>query len=601
LAPPTPRIPTAWGKYVEGRRGPARAGVAAFSLFLALPLTQTGCHRARMPPRLDGAAVVVVAESTAEPGFAVSDEVEPNDLLANAQALTPTGALAVGIVGHLVSASGAKAKDVDLYRITVPPPAVVTTDADGGSTTPRQRLAIEVRPDPGLVISVDAMDDQGKVLVAAIGMTPGETEGIPNLAVTPGTYLVRVKPGMPGVAGPAATVGNLGGGGTASRIDGGIAGVSGTAYRLTTKLFPFEAGDEVEPNGRGALANEVAPGADVAGFLAWRHDEDWFRLPLNGLPEGSVLSVDLDPPDGVAVSIAVLDSVEHKMTEQRGRKGDRVAIRNVRLPSSEPNMFVVVRAEAGQNLAARYTLRLRTEEARADAELEPNDDPAHAVPFGDGNFVGFLGPGDVDVYRYIAATPVELDFEATPPERVDLKLEVIREDGTALTRTDVGKRREAERLPNLYVSGSLLLRLSAGKGDGNLDEPYRIHASSRPAEPGNEREPNDTTALATTLSAGVTGAGLCFPRGDIDRWLAQAPVAVGGSLAISVRPVPGLTLDVRVQSITGKDLTRFRVGGDASAPTRVNPGSDGCCSIQIREASGRGANPRDRYSLSVVP
>jgi hypothetical protein len=556
-----------------------------------------------MPPRLDGAAVVVAAESTTEPGVAVSDEVEPNDLLANAQPVAPTGALAVGIAGHLLSAPGAKAKDVDLYRIAVPAPTVVTADSDGGSAMFRQRLAVEVRPDPGLTVSIDAMDDQGKVLIAALGTTPGETVGIPNLAVIPGMYVIRVKPGVAtagvGAPGPA---GNLGGGALAAvRRDGGIPAVSGSAYRLTFRLFPFEAGDEVEPNGRGALANEVAPGADVAGFLAWRHDEDWFRLPLNGLPEGSVLSVDLDPPDGVAVSIAVLDSVEHRMTEQRGRKGDRVAIRNVRLPSSEPNMFVVVRAEGGQNLAARYTLRLRTEEAKADAELEPNDDPTHAGPLSDGNFVGFLGPADVDVYRYTAAMPVELDFEATPPEHIDLKLEVIREDGTVLTKTDVGKRREAERLPNLYVSGSLLLRLSAGKGDGNLDEPYRIHASSRPADPGNEREPNDTAALATSLPAGVPGAGLCFPRGDIDRWLAQAQVGAAGSLAVSVRPVPGLTLEVRVQTITGKELTRFRVGGDASAPTRVNPGADACCAIQIREASGRGANPRDRYSLSVTP
>ena len=324
---------------------------------------------------------------------------------------------------------------------------------------------------------------------------------------------------------------------------------------------------------------------------------------MAGLPEGSVLSADLDAPAGVAASVAVYDSVEHKMIEQRGRKGDRVAIRNIRLPSSEPNMFVVVRAESGRNLDTRYTLHLRTEEAKADAELEPNDDPAHAVPLVDGTILGYLGPGDVDVYRYAAAMPVELDFEATPPEHVDLKIEVIREDGTVVAKVDAGKRREAERLPNLYVpgSGSVLLRLSAGKGDGNLDEPYRITASSRPSEPGAEREPNGTAGLATTLDSGAIGTGLCFPRGDVDDWIAQTSVAPGGSLAVSVRGVPGLTLDVRVQTISGKELGRFRVGGESSAPTRVTPGAEACCLIQIREASGRGANPRDRYSLSVMP
>jgi hypothetical protein len=247
-------------------------------------------------------------------------------------------------------------------------------------------------------------------------------------------------------------------------------------------------------------------------------------------------------------------------------------------------------------------LRLRTEEAKADSELEPNDDPPHAVPLGDGNFLGYLGPGDVDVYRYTAAMPTELDFEATPPEHVDLKLEVLSDDGAVLLRVDAGKRREAERLPNIYASGSVLLRVSSGKGDGNLDEPYRITASSHPITAGAEREPNGTAALATPLPDGSTGTGLLYPRGDVDFWQTQSPPGTeGGALAGAVRGVPGLALDVRVAGTGGKELARFRVAGDASAPTRVTPGSDGCCLVQIREAGGRGANPRDRYSLSVTP
>jgi hypothetical protein len=261
---------------------------------------------------------------------------------------------------------------------------------------------------------------------------------------------------------------------------------------------------------------------------------------------------------------------------------------------------VVVRADAGSNLEARYTLRLRTEEARADAELEPNDDAAHAVPIGDGTFLGTLGPGDIDVYRYAAAMPTELDFEVTPPDHVDVKIEVINEDGTVLMKVDSGKRREVERIANLYVGGAVLLRLSGAKGDGNLDEPYRISASSRPVGPGGEHEPNGTPALATPLADGATGNGLLFPRGDVDYWLIQTAVPPDGSLEFAVRGIAGLTLDVRVQTTAGKDLGRFHVGGDASAPTRVVPGPAGCCLVLVREASGRAANPRDRYTLSVT-
>src|SRR6185503_3350654 len=170
--------------------------------------------------------------------------------------------------------------------------------------------------------------------------------------------------------------------------------------------------------------------------------------------------------------------------------------------------------------------------------------------------------------------------------KVDLKLEILRVDGTVLTRIDGGKRREPERLPNLYVGGAVLIRLSGGKGDGNLDEPYRLVATSKPAEAGAEREPNATVALATPLATGAQGSGLVYPRGDVDVWLAEPPaVPPGTSLAVSVHGVPGMTLDVRVQgTASGKELARFRVGGDASAPTRVAPAAaDGCCLIQIRE------------------
>jgi hypothetical protein len=251
-----------------------------------------------LPSRPDGAAVVVASDSVGDSGVTVSDEVEPNDLLATAQVLTPTSVMGVGIAGHLLAPSGSKAKDVDLYRVVVSPPAVVMAEADGSTSPPYQRLEIVVRPDAALSVSIDALDDLGKTLVASVGTVPGETEGIANLAVIPGTYFVRVKPGLASTSGAGAP----GSATAAVRRDAGIANGAAAAYRLTVRLLPFEAGDEVEPNGKGTLANDVVAGADVAGFLGWRHDEDWYRLPLAGLPEGSVLSADLDPPDQVGAS-----------------------------------------------------------------------------------------------------------------------------------------------------------------------------------------------------------------------------------------------------------------------------------------------------------
>lgn len=557
-----------------------------------------GCTRTRLPPKPDGAAVVVAPiEPATEVGFTMVDEVEPNDLLANAQPLAPTAEAGAGVVGHLVSAPGSKAKDVDLFRVTIPPPAVVVAGPDGAVPPPLQQLRIEAHPDPGLVLAVDVVDDQGRVAISSAGSTPGEVQGIPNLAVTTGPVFVRVRPGFVAGGGGTTAAGSV-----PARVDGGAPG-SGGGYRLTVRIVQVGPGDETEPNGKSTLANDANLEGDVAGYLGWRHDEDWFRIPTAGLAEGGVLSADLDGIEGVAAALAVYDSVQHKMIEQHGRKGDRVALRNVRLPSSDPNVFVVVSADSGHNLDARYTLHLRSEEAKADVEIEPNDDPAHAVPIVDGTVTGTLGPGDADVFRYSAAVPTELNVEVQPPPHIDVRIEVLREDGTPIMKVDAAKRGAAERLPNLFVPGTVLLRLQAQKGAGNLDDPYHLNVSGRPIEAGAEHEPNGAPALASALPTGTTGTGLIFPRGDVDFWSAPplaGPPAEGASIA--VRGVPGMTLEVRVQATaTGKEITRFRVGGDGSAPTRVPTGPDGCCLLEIREVTGRASNAKDRYSLSITP
>ena len=579
-----------------GRRGAGvgAPGVLAIVILLA-GFGAAGCRRARLPPRPDGAAVVIAADepALAEVGFTMTDELEPNDLLANAQPLSPSAETGAGVVGRLAPTPGSKAKDVDLFRVVIPPPAVVSAGPDGAVAPPRQRLRIEVHPDPGLAISVDVLDEQGRALISSGGAVPGEAEGIPNLAVTPGNVFVRVKPGP--VTAASSTASPVPG---SSKKDAGPPPTGG--YRLTVRLLPFEVGDEIEPNGKAALAGEVSPEGDIAGFLGWRHDEDWFRVPTAGLPEGGVLSAELEPVDGVAASLAVYDSVEHKMIEQHGRRGDRVALRNVRLPSSDPNVFVVVAADSGRNLDKRYTLRLRVEDAKADAEVEPNDDPAHAMPLADGTLTGTLGPGDADVFRYSTPEPTELSVDVVPPPRMDVVVDVLREDGTVVLRVDSGKRGAAEKIPNLFVSGAALLRISPKRGEGNLDDLYRITVAGRPIDAGSEHEPNGTPGTATSLPAGATGSGLIFPRGDIDFWTTTAVPDAAGTLAINVRGIAGLTLDVRARALgTSREVARFRVGSDASAPIRVTPQADGCCLIEIRESTGRAGNAKDRYTLSV--
>jgi hypothetical protein len=556
----------------------------------------SSCRRTAMPPRPDGAAVVT-AEPPETGDVVFAAEVEPNDSLPTAQRLTFDGKLAAGAKAAL-DATATKSRDADLFRLDVPPvegsaPAAPRSDAAPPPAL-RRSLRVEVKPEVEVDrLGVEILDDQGQPFVSSGPGQAGEAVVLPNVSVTPGTYYLRVRPPAPQKGDPKG--------------EGVGANAGSHAYKLTARLAPLEAGAEVEPNDKAAMATDLPAPGEAVGYYGWRRDQDWYRVPTAGLPEGSVLGADLEPAPGVTASLLVFDSVEQKLTEVHGRKEERVALRSLRVPTGEPYVYVVVRTDAGANGETRYNLRLTSGLPEQGGEVEPNDDPAHAQAVADvaeGGAItvaGHLGRGDVDVFRYAASIPVELDVEVTPPERVDVKLEVLRPDGTVLARADTGKRRESEHLPNVFVpGGAAFVRLSAGKGDGNPDEPYRLSLAVRPPEPGAEREPNDSSATASDLPVGAVGGGLLAPRGDVDFWRSPGTPDAQGNVTVSVGGVPGVALDVRVRGQTGTELGRFSVAaGAVPAANVIATSGDPCCLLEVRAASPRAANPRDRYSVTV--
>jgi hypothetical protein len=427
------------------------------------------CHRSTMPPRADGAAVVLSPE-VLDDGLPAVLEVEPNDTLAAAQrlALSPTAPVAVG-ASLIKSAAGAK-RDVDWFRIDLPgpdggaAPPVARADAAGVAPPPRSLLRADLRPEAGVAVTLDALDAGGHLLVAAPGQ-PGEAIAIPNLAIAPGPTYLRVR---------AAT---------AEATPGG--------YRLVVHLSALDVGAEIEPNGSATLATELAPGSEAVGYLGWRHDQDWYRLPTAGLAEGSVLSVDLDPVPGVGAALQLYGADTHKLTEAHGRKGERVVLRDVRFPPGDAQVFLVVRADSDWSAEARYNVRPRADLPKPGAEAEPNDDPGHAQTVGDGVVIGYLGRGDVDVFRYVTEAPAVLEVELSPPEHASVKLEILRADGTLLTRTE-GRKHGAIRIADLAIPGGpIFVRLAGGRGSANADDPYHLTISSHPGGPAAEPAPKE--------------------------------------------------------------------------------------------------------------
>jgi hypothetical protein len=444
-------------------RLPARALLVAASLVSA-------CHRSSLPPRPDGAAVVVAPEAM-DDGLPAVPESEPDDSLATAMRLAVSPTSPVAVAGSLRGGVPGAKRDVDFYRIDAPAPdagtagTVGTAAADAATTPPaRALLRADLRPEPPLALILDALDATGHVLVSAPGQ-PGEAIAIPNLAVLPGAVYLRVR---------AATVDTASGG-----------------YRLAVRLGPFDTGAEIEPNGSAALATELLPGGEAVGYLGWRHDQDFYRLPTAGLAEGCVLTVDLDPVPGVGASLQLTGSDGQKLGFARGRKGERVVMRDVRVPPGDPQLFLVVRAEDKWSADARYNLRPHADLPRPGTEAEPNDDPAHAQPIADGTVLGYLGGGDVDVFRYTTEVPAQLEVELVPPEGARVRVEILRADGTLLARAQ-GVRSRPIRIANLAIPGGpVLVRLAGARGVASPDEPYHLSVSSHPAAPAGDGSPKE--------------------------------------------------------------------------------------------------------------
>ena len=443
---------------------------AGWRRLLALAGLLVSCHRGAMPPRPDGAAVVITAE-TQDDGIATVSEVEPNNTLATAQPLAVTATTPAAVAGTIAAPPAAGKHDVDLFRVDVPGPdggvASLSGDAGAPVSPPRLLLRADLRPAvPGLAATLEALDASGHLLVAANGQ-PGEAIAIPNLAARGGSVYLRVR--ATGAEAPAG------------------------AYRLVVRLVPFDAGAEIEPNGDAAHATELAPGGEAVGYLGWRHDQDWYRLPTAGLAEGSVLSVDLDPLPEVSITLQLYGADAHKLTEARGRKGERVVLRNVRIAPNDPFVFVVVRADVGFSAEARYNLRPRTELPKAGTEAEPNDDQAHAQAIGDGTVLGYLARGDVDFFRYSTDGMALLDLEVAPPERGGVEIEVTREDNTLLARAASLRRAPARIVGQPVPGGPILIRVVPRHGPIDSDNPYRLTVTSRPAPAPGEPPPRPGT------------------------------------------------------------------------------------------------------------
>jgi hypothetical protein len=398
-------------------------------------------------------------------------EQEPNDKPEQAQllALNPDWPV-VSVDGELTASGQGGGKDVDVFKLVVPGRKDVRSESvdSAGPEDPRlnaRRLSLEVAAGAGGALALQLLDETAKT-IEAVAAASGESAGMPNLAVLPGrTYFVRIKAGTKSSKSETES--------------------PGSSYRLSVQLSDFELAEEREPDDSLASAQPLVMtgAADFSGFIGWAHDQDYYRVPSPDMT--SALDVEVEAVEGVAPGLQVLDGSGSRIAGARGRRGERLSLRNVTLSASLGDaspagnfFYVVVRGESGQNRNQRYVLHLSMGSLRQDSEVEPNDNAASATVIHDGTFTGYLTMGDVDYFRYLEGGSGELSVEVDCPARVRCTLEVVlAKDGQSLGSAEAKKAKQSIAVAGIPTAGEMLIRLGQGKGDGNANEPYVLKVS----------------------------------------------------------------------------------------------------------------------------
>jgi hypothetical protein len=554
------------------------------------------------------------------------NEQEPNDRPEQALVLDQSA-----IVSASLSADPSK-PDEDWYLLTSPTPKTVDLNVSGI---------------PGGDVLLEIYDIDRNRLVTVNSNGEGKPERLPNLGLK-GRLYVRVTSAKKGAGG---------------------------AYKLMADFKDVTPGFEIEPNDRAVDANPAVLGQPISGFIGHSADEDWFRYELP-LPDGgtagaigatdsgtgsgtavaairvsdggiaslagadgggvqaevltNALKIELSAVDGVKFDLSVLSAAEAPLFQVRGKDNEGLSLRNVGVRSVDRLIYVVVKSawmgvgkdsRRGFNADKPYVLNVGLEEAGANAELEPNDDMAHATPLPLNGFrEGFLSPAsDVDYYVLRTDRPVLAKVTLSGVERVDLVLSLVRPKASGqgeevLLKSNDGAVKEPEMLNSVYCEKECYFKVEGAlrKVDGksvrtyeNAEQPYRLSISTSPDNGTEEHEPNNTPETATPILIGKPIRGTIHPKRDLDYYrLDLSNKAVKTPIRATVTGILKVDIGLYLYELDASGRTTLvqtadRAKGDAPETIRYSA-EPGVYVLLVKDTTKRSeSNFQDYYQLTV--
>ncbi len=269
-----------------------------------------------------GAGLFFYRHATRAATAARDREIEPNQSAAQA---TPIASGTV-VHGQLARRLSREQGDVDLYRLT-------SVGASGG----RIRVELNAQPNIDTVVELLRAGQPEAVFVADDGAEGGR-EVIAGFRVAPGQYFIsvheRVRPG----AIPQENVSD--------------------DYTIRYTIGPSPSTEEIEPDDRREVANDVANTGTVAGYIESRGDVDWYCL--RSAPAS--LRVSVTPPSDLDVELTITPrDGTGDVTVDEGRDGIGES-RTIATAAGARAPCVVVRASSAHppehgNPDRTYTLR----------------------------------------------------------------------------------------------------------------------------------------------------------------------------------------------------------------------------------------------------
>jgi hypothetical protein len=586
---------------------------------LAVLVLASGCPREKAPDE---------GTSPVDAGPRVLNEREPNEAAGSALAIDRNSLV------HANLAADPTKPDSDWYLFK----GQVPRSVDISTTCP-----------PTADIVLEIIDEVGNVLAAVNAAGEGGTERIPNLYVSGKRFLrvVGVRKGAGGAYTLSATYGELLPGSETEvndrRVDATLVqlgqSVSGLiSHPNDVDWYRFELPDDdttpplaepppTEPGDASApsVADVLQPFDGGTVYDSGAVDNGPAMPPA---PPPTTLRIDLSAVETVGLEAQILTEAEAVLFSTRAGENAPLTLRNVAVRRSDRVFYIQVRstplgsgkaAKRGFNASSSYTLTVAMEEAGASAEFEPNDEPGKATPLPANSYrEGFVSPkGDVDYFRLETQGPSLAKLTLSGVENVDLVLSVVRATSGAadevLLKANEGGAKEPEQLNSVACSTSCLVKVETGgrkvqgkwvKDDQNSDHAYRLSARVTSDDGQEEREPNHSVDLATSLVFGKPVRGTIYPKKDLDFYIldlsarhVKTPIIATllGILKVDV----GLYLH-RIDQDGQLTLVQTSDGAKGEKPETIRFAADpGRYVLEVRDSKNREANFQDSYQLDL--